>query len=158
MDMEYERYRYDQALKYLNRVKSLNDRINSMQDAIEDYRGKLACIRGMDYSADSVQVQGKGDAIPEGVAKLLDMIDECTDLMAEYAREHRRAMDAFKRLSRFEYEQLLEKHYLRSKDWGTVAKEMSYSYDHVMSMRRAAISELYDVMPCEFRDPAHRAV
>ena len=158
MEMELERYRYEQALKYLNHIKSLNDRVNSMQDAIEDYRGKLTCIRGMDYSADLVQVQSMGDTIPEGVATLLDMIDECTELVAEYAREHRQAMSVFKSLSRYEYEQLLEKHYLRNKDWGTVACEMSYSYDHVMNMRRSAIAEVYDFMPCEYRDPVPQAV
>lgn len=152
MDMEYERYRYEQALKYLNHVKSLNDRINAKQDAIEDYRGKLACIKAMDYSADNVQVQSRGDAIPEGVARLLDMIDECTDLICEYAKEQKRAMRALEKLSRYEYEQLLEKHYLRGKDWSMVAREMNYSYDWIMSMRRLAIIELYDHMPCEFRD------
>lgn len=158
MEMEFERYRYEQALKYLNHVKSLNDRINAKQDAIEDYRGKLACIKAMDYSADNVQVQGRGDAIPEGVARLLDMIDECTDLVCEYAKEQRRAMEAISHLSRFEYEQIIEKHYLRSKDWGTVAKEVNYSYQHVMTLRRAAIIELYDYVPCEFRDQIPQAV
>lgn len=155
---ELDRYHYEQALAYLNYVKKLNDRVNAKQDAIEDFRGKLTCIRGMDYAADNVQVQSRGDAIPEGVAKLLDMIAECTALIAEYADEHRRAMRVLSKLSRYEYEQLLEKHYLRGKDWGTVAKEMNYSYDHVMSMRRAAVTEVYEHMPVEFRDPMPAAV
>ena len=158
MENELERYHYEQALNYLNHVKELNDRVNAKQDAIEDYRGKLTCIRGMNYSDVNVQAQSSGDAIPEGIAKLLDMIAECTSLIAEYADEQRRAMRVLAKLSRHEYEQLLEKHYLRGKDWGTVAKEMNYSYDHIMSMRRAAITEVYEFMPAEFKDPVHQAI
>lgn len=158
MDMEYERYRYEQASSYLNYIKTLSDRVNAKNDAVEDYRARLACIRGMDYSAEKIQVQSTGDAIPEGIARLLELIDECTDLMCEYAKEQRRAMEVISHLSRYEYEQIIEKHYLRNKDWGTVAKEMSYSYQHVMTLRRAAIIELYDYVPLDFRDSVPQAV
>lgn len=158
MDMEYERYRYDQASSYLNYVKTLSDRVNAKNDAVEDYRARLACIRGMDYSAEKIQVQSSGDAIPEGIARLLELIDECTDLTCKYAKEQKRAMEVIGNLSRYEYEQILEKHYLRNKDWGTIASEMNYTYHYVMRLRREAIVELYDYVPCEFRDKMQPAL
>ena len=158
MDSELERYRYEQSLFYLRELDRIVKRIKTKQDAIADHRGKLMCISGVDYSRDSVQVQSNGDAIPDGVAALLDLIAETVAEIAEYAKMQRQAEQAFEQLPRIEYEQVLKMHYLRGKDWGTIAAELNYSYAHVMTLRRAAIIALYEVMPCEYRDPMHQAV
>lgn len=134
---------------YLDYIRSLNLRIQTLQESIERQRA-LMLPSGIAYS-ESVSQSTQGDTIEQGIIKLADLITTyCTEL-AEYVEQEMIAHRVFESLSKPEYTAAMTKYYLQGKSWEQVCVEMGYSWQGMMTLRKKAIQEVYGLMPEEWR-------
>lgn len=137
------------AKAYLDYVRSLSQRIQSLQENIERQK-TLMLPSGINYT-ESVSQSTSGDNLENGVIKLHELIAEyCTEL-SEYVEQQHIAHDVFNALSKPEYNSALTHYYLLGKSWEQVCVEMGYTWQGMMSLRKKAIQEVYDYMPEEWR-------
>lgn len=143
------------ATAYLDRIRSLKTHIDSLRERIEPLREMVGTT--MDYR-ERVATSPNPRAFEDAVIRLQDLIaDYCTE-MAEYAEEQHVAYGVTRRLSRPEYRIAVEMHYIDGKPWTTVCESMGYTKDGMMTLRRKAIDEVYDLMPEQWRrDPIPNA-
>lgn len=136
------------ATAYLDHVRSLRMRIDALQEEIDPLRGMVGTA--MDYR-ERVSGSPNPKAFEDAVIRLQGLIaDYCTE-MAEFVDEQRVAHDVMQRLSRPEYGRALTAHYLTGKTWERCCVDMGYTWDGMMSLRRKAVQEVYDLMPEEWR-------
>lgn len=137
------------ARQYLRYVRSLNLRIKTLQDNIEQQRSNLL-PSGVNYS-DAPAANVVGDVLENGVIKLQEMIAAyCTEL-SEQIEQQQIAHQVFSNLSKYEYTIALEKYYLQGKSWEQVCVDMSYSYRGMMHLKKTAELEVYSLMPEQWR-------
>ena len=158
MSEEYDRYKRAQAARWLEHVRCLGGKCRALQREVEEQRELAAGVKGLDYSAPSVSASSSPDGIPNAVALLLETIDDyCTEL-AGYVAEQKAAHDALNAMSDELGAEALKRHYLCGQSWESCCVYMGYSWDGMMKLRRRALLSAYEVMPPEWRDPAHQAV
>lgn len=134
---------------YLKYVRSLKFRIAAIHEEIEALRATLE-LTGIQLN-ESVVTSTKGDTLEAGVIELQELIGTyCTEL-AEYTEAQEEAHKALSHLSRPEYIQALTLYYLCGKTWVQIRVKMNYSKQHMMAIRKAAVFELYDYLPEEWR-------
>lgn len=144
------------AKAYLDYVRSLSARISTLHESIENQRS-LLLPKGINYK-ELVSQSSSVDALETGIIKLQELIkDLCTE-MREYVEQQEIARDVLGLLSRSEYTIALTKYYLQGKSWEQVCVDTSYSYRGMMKLKRAALAEVYDLMPEQWRrDPIPNA-
>lgn len=137
------------AKAYLDYVRSLTSRIDTLQESIEQQRSVLL-PQGINYR-EAVSQTSDIDALEKGIVQLQEMIsDYCTELQ-EFVEQQRVAKCVLDRLSRHEYAIALTKYFLQGKTWEQVCVDMDYSYRGMMKLKRAALPEVYDLMPEQWR-------
>lgn len=156
-DAEFERYKHDQARAYLEHVRALSCRTKALSAEVEAQRELADGIKSMGCAGGG----GGGvdpDRIAETVARLQDLISRyCVELSA-YVDEQQTAHERINSLTRHEHAQALASYYLLGLTWERVCVDMGYTWDGMMKLRRRAVTEFYDVMPVEWRDPRHPAM
>lgn len=157
LEEEYARYRADAARAYMEHVRSLGLRMQSLREEIERERS-LLLPQGVAYSSQPKSPNAYGDAIPDGLDRLQRLVEGYCAELSGYAAERQRAHEAVSRIARPERREALRGHYLAGKAWERVCVDMGYSYRNMMNISRAALSELYDFMPHEWRDPVYSAI
>lgn len=136
------------ATAYLEHIRSLKARIDSLQEEIEPLREMAGTT--MDYR-ERVSGSPNPKAFEDAVIRLQELIaDYCTE-MAEFVDEQRIAHEVMRRLSRPEYGRALTAHYLTGKTWERCCVDMDYSWQGMMKLRRNAIDDVYDLMPEQWR-------
>ena len=139
------------ATAYLEHVRSLKARIDSLREEIEPLREMAGTT--MDYR-ERVSGSSNPKAFEDAVIRLQELIADFLTEMAGYVEEQRIAHDVMRRLSRPEYARALTAHYLTGKTWERCCVDMGYTWDGMMSLRRKAVQEVYDLMPEEWRRSA----
>ena len=158
MDEDLQRYRHEQASHYLAHITRVLKREKELKERVDTARANMEYLRGIDYSGVRVQTSCRGDKMADDVANVIDYTIEAIAAISDAVDERRRATEVFERLSRAEYEIVLKYRYLHEWDWGEIAGKMNYSCQHIMRLHRLAVIELYEFMPCEFRDPLPQAI
>ena len=153
MTPEYERYCIGQAEAWLARVRKTVGYAKRLHDQAETILARADNMRGMDYSAVSVQTSPTSDAIPDAII-LADELGATLNAISEDAR--RRVNEAAVALSRMQdpTEALcLTLYYVDAYDtWERVCVDMHYTYGGMMKLRRRALLHAYDAMPHTERD------
>lgn len=140
-----------EVLRRQKRAQRLKLAAMEAKDAMDGVRalsvgaGSRSRSAGDGVMADLIARAGKaGDAYARAAADSASVYDEAT-----------RALDAMD-------EQVgalaLALHYLSLKPWREVAREVGYSYDGIMCLRRRALAELCEHMPKEVRDDVPAAL
>lgn len=146
METAEETLKIDSAELYLKHVRSLTLQIRSKRDQIEQQKSLLEPM-GISYG-EKIATSGSGDSLQTGVLELNDLIKEfCTDLVG-YVEEYRRASNVIGCLSKPEYRAALVAYYLIGKTWEVICVELGYSWSGLMKLRKQALIEVYDYMPC----------
>lgn len=136
------------ATAYLDHVRSLRMRIDALQEEIEPLREMVGTA--MDYR-ERVSGSPNPKAFEDAVIKLQDLIaDYCTE-MAEFVDELLVARSVVRGLSRPGYRTAIELHYIDGTPWTIVCEVMGYTKDGMMTLRRKAVDEVYDLMPEQWR-------
>lgn len=157
MAEEWERYRAAKAAEYMRHVEALSRRVRSLRMEIELQRQSML-PKAVCYEAAGASPNYCADAIPEGVAKLERLIADYCEELSACVEEQRRAHECVALIAREERRDALRLRYLCGMTWERVCVETGYSYRHVMRIKSEALSELYGVMPHEWRDPSSGAI
>lgn len=139
------------ATAYLEHVRSLKLRIDAIAEQIEPLREMVGTT--MDCR-ERVSKTPNHKSLEESVIRLQELIaDYCTE-MAEFVDEQRSAHDVICRLSKPERARALAGYYVNGKSWEMLCVEMGYSWQGMMSLRKRAVDEVYDLMPEQWRRDA----
>ena len=157
MTEELQQYRRDQSKAYLQEIRKLCLHIRALEAEISEQREIAAGITGIDYSQESVATSMYRDAIPDAVAKLLEMIsDTCTEL-AECAAMQDEARRCLAKMGGVEADVLILR-YLVALPWSGVSGKIGYSVPRLKEIHRDALFCFYDYMPSSKRDPFYPAI
>lgn len=140
------------AKAYCHHVRLLDKRIKSQEEAIDDFRERLSGVSGVSYDDMPGNPNAYGDAIPDGVARLQELIRKyCTDL-SEYMDELEKFERALSKLTMPDHARLLRLRYLRQYEWSEIAYTLTYSQVYVRGyMHELALVELFEHMPNEWK-------
>ena len=158
MDQEFIDYRIAQASAYLEKVRKMAVRLISLTANIEEQKAIASGLTGIDYSRDIVCTSPTDDKMPHSVWKIIQLIEDLQALHDEYDSRIRMALRAIERMESSECAASLEMHYIAGKEWSAVASALGYTKPGMMSLRKRALNEFYDVMPLTQRDPIPEAI
>ncbi len=155
-ETEFERYKYDQARAYLTRARPV-------------VQGAGPFAPRSRHSASSLKVCGQcpgegcgdcagADRMADTVARLQELVEGYCSELAGYVAEQDRAHACVRLMERPEHVQAITGYYLLGRPWERVCADMGYTLNGMMKLRRRAVTEFYDVMPTEWRDPRHPAL
>lgn len=147
MDEEARRYRVDEAHAYLERVRRMGADCEGMRQQVEDAKGRLYEVGGIDYAMQPGSPNANLDAIPNMVAAVQDAVASYVEQLASYEDERRLASMAVDRLADPTEARVLRLRYLLGWKWERICCEMSYSWQGMMSLRQRALCSYYDVLP-----------
>lgn len=158
MTEEWERYRRAQAARWLEHIRRLGTRVETLQDEIDAERDAASGLRAICYDGMPKASASDGDALPNAVIRIQERIAAFVEEMARYTDERGRAHDALSGMSDPLEHRALTYHYLFGCSWEECCVRMRYSYDGMMKLRARALCSAYDFMPTEWRDPMERAI
>lgn len=158
MDEEYRSYRAEQAHAYLERIRRAGDDCAGIRQLVDDAKQRATGLRGTDYSAVRVSASPNADAIPDAVARVQELVAGYVRALVAYEDMRAEASAAMLRMDDATCAKVLRLRYLCGWRWERICTETSYSWDGMMSLRRRALSDFYDVMPVAWRDPMEPAV
>lgn len=147
MDQEFVDYRIEQATAYLEKVRKMAVRLISLTANIEEQKAIASGLTGIDYSRDIVKTSPTDDKMPNCVTKILRLSMTFRRCMTNTTAESGWRLAAIGRMKSSECSRSLEMHYIAGKDWAAVASVLGYTKPGMMSLRKRALNEFYDVMP-----------
>ena len=158
MDEELQRYRIEQAEAWLSKVRKLVAYEKSMRRAAETQFELADGLKGVDYSHEQVSSSPTADAIPNAVIAHEEAAASLVEI-AESAKERiAQAAEAIDRMDDPTEAAALTLYYIACMKWEAVCVEMNYTWDGMMTLRRRALSHVYDVMPHSERDAVPPAI
>lgn len=158
MSEEFEKYRADQASRWLEHVMASGAKVRSLQAEIDEQREIAAGVSSPAVDGMPRARAATADALPDAVARIESLIAEYCAELAAYVDEQREAHRALSAMPNAAHAEALKRRYLLCRPWPQVSEEMGYTKDGMMKMRRRALCEAYDVMPANWRDPRHPAI
>ena len=157
MDEELERYRREQASVYLSEVRDAKRHIEAMTAEVDELRDMAAGLHGIDYSKPYVKSSPSADAIPDAVARILELIEQRAGFICEYARMVEQCVAALDELGGVESD-ILRYRYVCDFRWEQIAARTHYSEQWLYELHNRALCMFYDFMPANGRDPLPPAV
>ena len=157
MDEEYERYRREQASGYLSEVRDAKRHIDAMNAEVDELREMAGGLRGIDYSKDLVKSSPSADAMPDAVARILEIIEQRAGYIRDYAEMVEQCVQALDRLGGVEAD-ILRYRYVCDWRWEQIAARTHYSEQWLYELHNRALCSFYDCMPASGRDPIQRAI
>lgn len=147
-----DEFRVYAAKRYMAHVVTIRNGVRELQSEIDTLRDDLTGIRGVQYSDMPGSPNAYGDAIPDGIARLEELIGEyCTELAAWVDEQHE-AHKALRSVEDGRYREILWAHYVKCDSWEQIAVDMHYSYEYVRKeLFEAALDALYWTMPEQWR-------
>lgn len=150
MNDESQRWRADRARDYLEHVRGLSRSLESRQQEIEALRSKML-PQGIVYSGMPGSPNAYGDAIPDGIARLQELIASYCDELAACIEEVERAHRLVESLPTNEQRDILRMKYLLGYSWERVAVNVGYSRRTTIRRANRALCELFYTLPREWR-------
>lgn len=154
---EGDQFRAERSRAYMEHVRDACMAVRRLRMEIDAAR-ELMLPGGVSYDSQPTSPNAYGDAIPDGVARLDDMVREFATEQAEFVGVQREAHEALSRIADERGRCALTFHYLLGMTWEETATKMSYSEQHAKLIARAALVELYDHLPTAWRPPRHPAL
>lgn len=143
------------ASHYIEEIKGMRHRMDQLHDELECIRS-LMLPHGVSYE-EAVTTSPSLDAMGNRFARYAELEErfalECEEFCARIAECH-----TLMGLLPAHYARALTLWYVSNKNWGEIAREMGYTRDGIMRIRRNALNELYDHIPEEYRRELPKAV
>lgn len=152
MTSEEQARRRDQAKGYLMEIRGLVRHVRTLEAEIAEQRETAQGITGVDYSKVIGTTSAYGDAIPDAVATLLDMIRDACGELARCVELQGEARKSLTEMGGIEAD-LLTLRYLLAYSWSDVGDRLNYSPARLKELHRDALFCFYDFMPHYRRDP-----
>lgn len=157
MTEEFEQLKADEARAYLRHVRDLGMRVRGLQASIEDARSRLLPA-GIAYDKGGGGSGCYADAMPDGVAKVQELIADYAAELAALVDEQRRARECIAKVGNAMWRETLEGYYLRGERMELIAVRLGYSYESVKKFHRHGLAEVWAHMPAEWRSPMEPAL
>lgn len=146
------------AERYADHVREMKLKSDALDFDVRSMRDSLTGVKGMNYTGMPSSPNSYGDAIPDGVAKLEQLIAESMTALIEWLDVKKEACGCFSKLDAKSYA-LLTYHYANALTWAETASRMGYTPEHVQrKLKPAALRDLYAVMPEEWRQNFPKAL
>lgn len=159
MTGEWEQYRIDQAAAWLSKVRRVAGYADYMESSADRQLELADNLRGIDYSAVRVSTSPTADAIPDAVARHMELAEDFAAIASAARELQSAAAHALSRLPDPTEAECLHRYYIdKAASWDEVGDAMGYTYDGMMKLRKRALLSAYDVMPHSERDPIHPAL
>lgn len=153
--MHNEEVRLIIATSYAEMVRDCVRSKNLLEDEIEVLRSQLL-PKGISDD-EKVTCSPSADAIPNGVAKLQELIRDFAVQQSQYVDLYRQMHDALMHID-VKAREALTYHYLHLESWSLIAYRLGYSIQHLMRLRRSGLIQLYDHIPEEYRRILPKAI
>lgn len=141
---EFDSWKAQEASAYLNRVRRSSLDVRRIQDEIEVQRSILPSL---DYTRDKIRKSPKPDALEVAALNVLDLIEQFTTELAEYAELQFEAYQAIKQMEDARHRAVLALYYLDGHSWETVGEKLGYSTIWAKQLRAEALPLFWEVMP-----------
>ena len=128
-----------------------------MNAEVDELREMASGLRGIDYSKDIVATSPSADAIPDAVARILEIIEQRAEYIRDYACMVEQCVQALDKLGGVESD-ILRYRYVCDWRWEQIAARTHYSEQWLYELHNRALCSFYDCMPASGRDPIHRAI
>lgn len=138
------------VLSYLGDIAGRIREIDHCKERLSEIESQLD-IHGIEYSEMPKSLNSYGDAIPDGIAKLIEQRERHADTVAVNADEIDRAWSLCNP-RKSENRQVLWLKYVQGMSWSKIANAIHRSERQVYRMRVDGIAELYDLMPERWKD------
>lgn len=150
----------DQAHRWVRKYQQLMAKARHLRSIAEQQAEEVGILRGMDYSRPVVQVSPSQDAIPDAVARRLEIKERMDRLADDAADRAREISDAIMRLADERHQTILLAHYVEGVTWERLCTdcEPEVTYRTMMRWRKLALTELYSEIPHVERMPEHHAL
>lgn len=127
------------AKKYLGEIRTYRRRAETIGERLTELRHQATLLTGLDYTKAVVQTS-PGDMMSEIVSEIVSMTEAYRDAVMVYQR----AIDERARwiylLGHVQYEEILERRYLRGETLEEIADEMHVSYERVKHLHGEALA------------------
>lgn len=154
---EYAAFAAEQASRYLKRIRDAKRHIAALNAEVDEQRALASGLKGIDYSRDMVQTSPSDDAMPNAVARLMDVIAQRVELVRDYAEMLSECGESLARMNGTGAD-ILRYRYLCNWPWERIAAETGYSEQWLYELHNRAMATFYDYMPAHERDPLPRAI
>ena len=154
---DWQRYRREQASAYLRKIRDMRRHIAALNAEIDEQRALASGLTGIDYSRDNVSTSPTDDAMPNAVARLLEIIAERVELVRDYTGMLDECGTSLRDLNGT-YGDVLRYRYLCDYPWERIAAATNYSEQWLYELHNQALSAFYDHMPPTQRDPMPKAI
>lgn len=157
MTEEFEQLKADEARAYLRHVRDLGMRVRGLQASIDDARSRLLPA-GIAYDKGGGGSGCYADAIPDGVAKVQELVADYATELAALVDEQRAARECIAKVRDHRCREALEGYYIRCETYVDIAVRLHYSTDSVRRYKRMGLAEVWEHMPAEWRSPMEPAL
>ncbi len=130
------------AKEYLQQLQRLDVMIDQRLQEKADLQAGLFSTGGVDYTKERVQTASPGNAgYEKKVIRMIDLEREIDDLIDEYVDLKHQIIGEIQGMKKPDHIRLLYLKYVKNRKLEQIADEMSYSYQYVREMHRAALKE-----------------
>lgn len=137
--------------RYLKQAFYLDKLVKSDLDELENLRELATSIQVKDMSNERVQTSGYTDKTSEVAVKIADLqtkINAEIEKLICLKHEIKSRIDA---IDNADFKLILQKRYLGFEKWEQIAKDMNFTYRHVLRLHNDAIGSIQDVIECHIR-------
>lgn len=124
--------------KYLGEIRTLRRRAETLGERLRELRAQATLLTGIDYSKVIVQTS-PSDMMSDIMSELADMEKRYRDAIVTYQR----AVDERARwiylIGRAQYEEILERRYLRGQTIEEISRTMNISYERAKHLHGEAL-------------------
>lgn len=128
------------AKEQLKQIKRLDTHINHKMKELEQYKNSILAVKGLDYSADKIQVSQKSDApFVNALVKLTEMSQKIDSQIDEFVDLKHKIIEKIHKLDDIRYAEILFARYVEYKSFEQIAVDMAYSYEYVLKLHGNAL-------------------
>lgn len=139
--------------EWLRRLKANDEGIRQLESRIAEIRNRLL---GMGYDPSAESRGGSSDALPDGVATLIDLEEQWNERITRYQRNFEHVRDICSLPNVATYSVWLR--YVDKMTWPQVASKTKYSKRQAVRNVDIGVCELYPLVPEEIkRSAVHNA-
>lgn len=146
---EYEDFIANESRAYLDKVRTIRNRIKVCDDMLEIVR-RLAEPKGIDYASQPGSGVNK-DAIADVVAAMDELSGAWRDERIRLMAELDEAVGTIYKIGDATLCVLLMSRYIDGLEWGDVAAVLNYSEDHCYKLHRVALVAIHRFIPPMYR-------
>lgn len=133
---------------YLHHMRFIDNDFKALEGRIASIENQLT-LMGVSFDKIGYTSLSEGDKMGSGLIDLLEARDKLAERNARYRRYYEQACDLCEPHNLYRYALWL--HYVDGHNWDTVGSKLGYSESHIKFLAAKGITELYSLMPEEYR-------